>query len=150
VATFADLETQEIPDEVSLGGLAAGLILSAAFPAVMDAYSWHAALIRSFLGAMAGAGSIYLMGFFGELVFRKEAMGGGDIKLMAMIGSFLGWKLALFAFFLAPVFGSAVGIVLKVRDGRDVIPYGPYLSLAAVAAIFWGDRVLRMLFYGLN
>ena len=87
------------------------------------------------------------MGFFGELVFKKEAMGGGDVKLMAMIGAFLGWKMALLTFFIAPLFGSIVGLILRAKDGRDTIPYGPYLSLAAVVALFYGDKILRLLFY---
>lgn len=150
VATFADLETREIPDEVSLGGLAVGLIFASIFPVTLGETSWSKALMASALGALAGGGSIYLMGFFGEMVFRKEAMGGGDVKLMAMAGAFLGWKLALLTFFIAPLFGSVAGLILKARDGRDIIPYGPYLSLAAVTSIFWGDKVLRILFYGMG
>lgn len=149
VATFADLETREIPDEVSLGGLAAGLIFASVFPGSVDAVSWYKGFIASALGALAGGGSIYLMGFFGEMVFKKEAMGGGDVKLMAMIGAFLGWQLALVTFFIAPVFGSVAGIILKAKDGRDIIPYGPYLSLAALASVFWGKTLLQALFYGL-
>jgi len=149
VATFVDLEIREIPDEVSLGGLVAGLIFAAIFPSVQGAASWDKALISSVLGALAGGGSIYLMGFFGEMVFKKEAMGGGDVKLMAMIGAFLGWELALLTFFIAPLFGSVAGLILKAKDGRDIIPYGPYLSLAAVTSIFWGERILRLLFQGL-
>jgi leader peptidase (prepilin peptidase)/N-methyltransferase len=76
-------------------------------------------------------------------------MCGGDVKLMAMVGSFLGWKLALLVFFMAPIFGSVVGIALKLKDGRDTIPYGPYLSLAAVVAVFWGERILGLLFGGI-
>ena len=149
VATFVDLEICEIPDEISLGGLAAGLIFASIFPGVLGEALWYKALIASALGALAGGGSIYLMGFFGEIVFKKEAMGGGDVKLMAMIGAFLGWKLALLTFFLAPLFGSVVGLILKYKDGRDIIPYGPFLSLAAISSIFWGDKMLRMLFYGM-
>ncbi|MCX5680329.1 MAG: prepilin peptidase [Candidatus Omnitrophica bacterium] len=149
VATFVDLEIREIPDEISLGGLVVGLVFVAILPGTLGAASWSRALIGSALGAFAGGGSIYLMGFFGEMVFKKEAMGGGDVKLMAMIGAFLGWKLALLTFFIAPLFGSIAGLILKVKDGRDIMPYGPYLSLAAVTSIFWGDKVLRMLFYGM-
>ncbi len=149
VATFVDLEIFEIPDEVSLGGLAAGIIFASIFPGTLGETLWYKALIASVLGALAGGGSIYLMGFFGEMVFKKEAMGGGDVKLMAMIGAFLGWKLALLTFFIAPLFGSVVGLILKAKDGRDIIPYGPYLSLAAITSIFWGDKVLRMLLYGM-
>ena len=146
VATFVDLEIREIPDEVSLGGLAAGLIFVSIFPGISGTALWYKAFLWSALGALAGGGSIYLMGFFGEMVFKKEAMGGGDVKLMAMIGAFLGWKLALLAFFIAPLFGSVVGLILKARDGRDVIPYGPYLSLAAVIAVFWGNNILGIFF----
>jgi leader peptidase (prepilin peptidase)/N-methyltransferase len=146
VATFVDLAIQEIPDEVSVGGFAAGLVIMAIFPQVSGAGSHMDGFLYSLAGAATGAGSIYMMGFFGELVFKKEAMGGGDVKLMAMIGSFIGWKLALFTFFVAPLFGAVVGIALKIKDGREIIPYGPYLSLAAAIAVFWGKRVLGLLF----
>ena len=105
--------------------------------------------MASVLGALAGGASIYIIGFLGELAFKKEAMGGGDVKLMAMIGSFLGWKLVALAFFIAPLFGSIVGIILKIRSGRETIPYGPYLSLAALVAVFFGERIMRLLFGGL-
>jgi leader peptidase (prepilin peptidase)/N-methyltransferase len=150
VATFVDFDIQEIPDEISLGGLAVGLIFALAFPHIFGSSSRINALGSSLLGIIAGGGSIYLMGFFGELVFKKEAMGGGDVKLMAMVGSILGWKLAIFTFFAAPVFGSVVGIALKIKDGREIIPYGPFLSIAAVVSIFWGERILEALFYGMR
>lgn len=148
-ATFVDLEIQEIPDEVSLGLLAVGLILSLILPSVLDASSWFGGILNSALGALAGGVSIYLMGFFGELVFKREAMGGGDVKLMAMAGAFLGWEKVLLAFFLAPLFGSVVGIILKIKEGREVIPYGPYLSLAVLVSIFFGEWILRLLLCGM-
>lgn len=148
IATFVDFEIHEIPDQVSLGGLFAGLLISYLFPSVFDEASRMHGLLASFVGALIGGGSIYLMGFLGEMAFKKEAMGGGDVKLMAMIGSFIGWKWVLLTFFVAPVFGSIAGIILKFRYGRETIPYGPYLSLAALAAIFFGGNILRLLFYG--
>lgn len=149
VATFVDFEIQEIPDEVSMGGLAIGLILSAAFPSILNEGSRLGSFLNSFTGALAGGATIYAMGMLGEFAFKKEAMGGGDVKLLAMIGSFLGWKLTLLTFFIAPIFGSVVGIILKIREGKDVIPYGPYLSLAAIFSMFFGENILRLLFYGL-
>ncbi len=149
ISTFVDLETQEIPDEVTLSGIVIGLIASLVSPAVVgEAVAWKGCL-ASALGALAGGTSIYLMGFLGELVFKKEAMGGGDVKLLAMTGAFLGWRLALLVFFIAPLFGSVVGIVMRIREGSETIPYGPYLSLAALVAVFWGEKILQFLFYGL-
>ena len=150
VAAFVDFDIQEIPDEISLGGLAVGLIFAFAFPYIFGTASRVSALAASFSGVIAGGGSIYLMGFFGEIVFKKEAMGGGDVKLMAMVGSILGWKLAVFTFFAAPVFGSVVGVALKIKDGREIIPYGPFLSMAAIVSMFWGERILEALFYGMR
>jgi len=148
VATFVDFEIQEIPDEVSIGGLVAGLIFSTIFPSILNEPSRFDCFLNSFLGALTGGVTIYAMGMFGEFVFKKEAMGGGDVKLLAMIGSFIGWKLTLLTFFIAPLFGSIVGIILKIKEGKDIIPYGPYLSLAAVFSIFFGEKVLKFLFYG--
>ena len=149
VATFVDFEINEIPDEVSLGGLAAGLALAFIFPSILGEASRFSGLLKSLLGVLAGGGSIYLIGFLGELAFKKEAMGGGDVKLMAMIGAFLGWKLVILTFFIAPIFGAAVGIVQRIKSGKEIIPYGPYLSLAALVAIFFGDHILQLLLYGM-
>jgi len=149
VATFVDFEIQEIPDEISVGGIAIGLILSIAAPGIFNESSRLSSFINSLLGALAGGASIYAMGILGEFAFKREAMGGGDVKLLAMIGSFIGWKLVLLTFFMAPIFGSVVGIILKIRKGQDTIPYGPYLSLAAIISIFAGERILHFLFYGI-
>jgi leader peptidase (prepilin peptidase)/N-methyltransferase len=149
VATFVDFEIYEIPDEISLGGLAVGFLLALMFPVIFGECSRARALLGSLIGAAVGGGSIYLMGVFGEFVFKKEAMGGGDVKLMAMIGSMLGWKLIVVVFFIAPLFGSIVGLALKFKDGRDIIPYGPFLSLATIVSIFWGERILGLFTYRL-
>jgi len=146
VISFVDFQIQEIPDEITLSGIILGLLAAALYPPLMGKVKILPSVLVSFLGVIAGGGSIYVLGFLGEFIFKKEAMGGGDVKLMAMIGAFLGWKLALFTFFLAPFFGSIAGIALKIKEGREVIPYGPYLSLAAVVAIFFGDEILKKLF----
>ena len=89
---------------------------------------------------------MFLLGVVGELIFKKEALGGGDVKLMAMIGAFLGWKMVLLTFFLSPLFGSIAGIIMKYKFHRDVIPYGPYLAIGAVVSLFFGENILRYLF----
>jgi leader peptidase (prepilin peptidase)/N-methyltransferase len=149
VAAFIDINTGEIPDEITLGGTAAGLAVACAFPAVFDAVSRMAALKYSVLGILAGGGSIFAMGAMGSLAFKKEAMGGGDVKMMAMVGAFIGWKLVLLAFFIAPIFGAVVGVFAKVRRGSETIPYGPYLSLGALIAVFCGNDLIKLLFSGL-
>ncbi|MCX5678389.1 MAG: prepilin peptidase [Candidatus Omnitrophica bacterium] len=157
VATFVDFEIQEIPDQVSLGGLAAGIALSFLFPSIMDSVSRMHALAGSLAGALTGGGSIFILKIFGTLVFKNKikelgigsAMGDGDIKLMAMIGAFLGWKLVLLTFFIAPFLGSVPGIISKIRSGSETIPYGPFLSMAAMISVFFGNKILSMFSYGL-
>ncbi|MFH1837570.1 MAG: prepilin peptidase [Candidatus Omnitrophota bacterium] len=145
IVTFIDIEYQEIPDEISIPGIFVGIALVTFFK--LDASGQHVpALINSALGVLAGGGSMFLLGMIGELIFRKEALGGGDVKLMAMIGAFLGWKLVLLTFFMAPIFGSIVGIFLKIKFKREIIAYGPYLSLAAIISLVCGDKILRYLF----
>lgn len=73
-------------------------------------------------------------------------MGMGDVKLMGMLGAFLGWKFAILIFFLAPFFGSPAGVYLKFFKKCDIIPYGPYLSLAAFVVMIWGQKILNILF----
>lgn len=155
VATFIDFKIREIPDEITIPGMILGLILSFAFPQLMGKDVRFAAFIDSFVGLLTGGASIYLLSMFGTVVFRKKlkelgeesAMGGGDVKLLAMIGAYLGWKLALLVFFLAPFFGSIVGIVLKIKNDTHIIPYGPYLSLAAIIAILWGNKILSWIIF---
>ncbi|NQU95874.1 MAG: prepilin peptidase [Candidatus Omnitrophica bacterium] len=147
VVSFIDLRIHEIPDEITLSGIALGMVAAALYPPLLGKVGHLSSLLDSFLGVIVGGGSIYLLGFIGEFIFKKEAMGGGDVKLLAMIGAFLGWKLAIFTFFLAPLSGSIVGITLKIKKGEEIIPYGPHLSLAAVIALFYGERLLRGLFF---
>jgi len=145
VITFIDIEHQEIPDIISIPGIFIGALLMTALR--LDGSAQYAgSFLNSAFGVLAGGGSMFLMGVTGEVIFRKEALGGGDVKLMAMIGAFLGWKLVLLTFFLAPLFGSAVGLVMRIRFKKEVIPYGPYLSCGAVISMIWGKHILDYLF----
>ena len=75
-------------------------------------------------------------------------MGGGDVKLMAMVGAFLGWKLALLAFFIAPFFGAIYGIIEKIRTKDSAIAYGPFLSLGALLSLLFGEAILAWILGG--
>ena len=158
ISTFVDFAHRIIPDEISIGGMVAGFCLNALRGVAFKpfAYNYHP-LVDSFLGILVGGGVIYLTGYLFDLVYFKllkhppiqgetESMGGGDVKLLAMIGAFLGWKAALITFFVAPFFGMVVGLFNMVVKKDHLIPYGPFLSLAALLAIFWQQRILHMLF----
>lgn len=146
VATFIDFDFQIIPDEITLGGLVVGIILSVIFPSLHGVSGWILGLKQAVIGLLAGGGSIYMIGKIGEMIFKKESMGGGDVKFLAMIGSILGWKFAILIFFVAPFFGAIVGIIAKIRKGAELIPYGPYLSLATFLVILWGNEMIAYLF----
>jgi leader peptidase (prepilin peptidase)/N-methyltransferase len=147
VVTFIDLEFQIIPDRISIIGIFLGIILSILFPTLQGSFTWRNAFLNSVLGAVIGGGLIYLTGFLGQLAFKKESMGGGDVKLMAMLGAFLGWKMAILIFFLAPFFGAPIGIYMKFVKKQDIIPYGPYISLASFITMIWGYRILDLLIF---
>ncbi len=154
VATFVDLEHRIIPDEVSVGGMFVGLLLSLLIPELHGLprggglFPYFLSFWRSILGVLIGGGSIYAMGLLGELIFKKEAMGGGDVKLMAMVGAFLGWKYALLAFFIAPFFGAVYGIIEKIRTKDSTIAYGPFLVLGSLISLFWGDLIIARILVG--
>ena len=157
VATFVDIQHRIIPDEVSLGGIGMGLILNLLRPYLVPTAYHLLPIWDSLLGVLIGGGVIYLTGKTFDLVYFKllkkgpidgetESMGGGDVKLLAMIGAFLGWKIALLTFFLAPFLGIIIGIVNLIIRKQHTIPYGPFLSLAAFISIFWADKIFRLIF----
>ncbi len=154
VATFIDFEIQEIPDEISLGGIAAGILLALVFPSIFGQFSRMHSFLSSAAGVVAGAGSIFALKISGTFMFRKKvkelgldsAMGDGDVKLMAMIGAFVGLKLVLLTFFIAPFLGVIPGLISKIKKGADTIPYGPFLSAAALVAVFFGEKMLGLFF----
>ncbi|MBP9732835.1 MAG: prepilin peptidase [Candidatus Omnitrophica bacterium] len=142
---WIDWEHQIIPDEISLGGIAAGLLFSFFFPVWVAGNAaepgWRA-LLMSGAGVLVGGGILYLMALIGEWVFKKEAMGGGDVKLLAAVGAFFGWQGALFALFAGSVAGSFVGLAAKYIWKKDVIPFGPYLALGTFLYMLWGQTIL--------
>ncbi|MCD4780492.1 MAG: prepilin peptidase [Candidatus Omnitrophica bacterium] len=156
VATFVDFSHRIIPDEISVGGMCAGLVFSLFIPELhiteqldIPWYLLHLkSLWLSFLGVLIGGGSIYLMGILGDKLFKKESMGGGDIKLLAMIGAFMGWELSVLTFFIAPFFGAVFGIIEKIRTNDTAIAYGPFLVLGAIISLFWGDQILAWVLSG--
>ena len=101
--------------------------------------------LNSLTGAIFGFLSLLFVAVLGEMLFKKEAMGGGDLKLLAMMGAFLGWKNVFFTIFMSSLVGAVIGITLiifKKKGKGEYIPYGPYLALAGIISIFWGDILI--------
>jgi leader peptidase (prepilin peptidase)/N-methyltransferase len=158
VATFIDIKHRIIPDEISIGGMLLGLILSGIRGVNLSPFSFSIKpLFSSFTGLIVGGCIIYLSGFLFDLVYFKllkrppiqgetESMGGGDVKLLAMIGAFLGWQKAILTFFLAPFLGIVIGIINLLTKKDHTIPYGPFLSMAALISLFWANKILRLIF----
>ncbi len=96
----------------------------------------------SLVGLLFGGGMIYAMGLIGDIIFRKESMGGGDVKLMALMGAFLGWEIAFLTFFIAPFFGAFYGIAEKIRTKESTIAFGPFLVLGCLVSMFYGDQII--------
>jgi leader peptidase (prepilin peptidase)/N-methyltransferase len=146
VATFIDFEHYIIPNEITFGGLIIGLLLSAVYPPLMDADTVKLSLLRSVLGAVVGGLSLLTVAVVGEMIFRKEAMGMGDVKLLAAIGAFFGWQSALFTILVSSLLGGVVGLVLIVgrRKGWESrIPYGPYIAFGAMLWMFCGHEIIH-------
>ena len=146
VATFIDFEHYIIPNEITFGGLIIGLLLSAVYPPLMDADTVKLSLLRSLLGAVVGGLSLLAVAVIGELIFRKEAMGMGDVKLLAAIGAFFGWQSTLFTILISSLLGGVVGLVLvagRRKGWESRIPYGPYIAFGAVLWMFCGHQIVN-------
>lgn len=131
--TFTDAEHYIIPDEFTIGGLVLGLALSLR----------HGAdgLLAAAIGAAAGFAVLYAVAWLGERVFGKEAMGGGDIKMMAMVGAFLGWQGALLSIFLGALVGSVIFGPISWKTGK-LVPFGVFLAAGAAATWLAGDALI--------
>ncbi len=145
VITVTDLETGLIPDEVTFSGLGAGILISIFYPALQSSAVWWSGALNSILGALMGGALIYITGVVGKLVFRKDAMGDGDVKLMAMIGCFLGWEKIILVFFTAPFLALPLALFSKYVQKKEIIPYGPFLAGAAAIHIFLGNIIWQSL-----
>jgi leader peptidase (prepilin peptidase) / N-methyltransferase len=137
VITFIDLDHRIIPDGISLPGIGIGFLLSFVEPSVP--------VMESLIGLIAGGGSLFAVAWAYETITKREGMGGGDVKLLAMIGAWLGWKAVLFTLFFASLSGALIGggAMLVQKQGRHyAIPFGPFLALAALVYLFFGTQLI--------
>jgi len=137
VITCIDLQHQIIPDRISLPGIPLAFLCSFVLP-------WNSWL-DSLLGIAVGGGVLYAFALAYYLLTKKEGMGGGDIKMLTMIGAFLGWKGALASLMLAAVAGSLIGLMLIVIKGKNfkyAVPFGPFLAAGAFCAMLYGESLI--------
>ena len=137
VITFIDLDHQIIPDVISIPGIIIGFVFSA--------FNLSIRVMDSLIGIVAGGGVLYVVALVYEALAKREGMGGGDVKLLAMIGAWLGWKAIPFTLLFSSLLGTVVGMGLMIakREGRHyAIPFGPFLALSAIAYIFFGPQLI--------
>lgn len=133
---LTDAQHMIIPDEFSLGGLGAGLAI-AAIPGDMR-------FLAALGGAALGYGLLWLAGVAGKWWAGRDAMGGGDLKMMAMVGAFTGWRGVLLTVFLGSLAGTLIYLpALMRRERHKEVPFGVYLALGGIAAHLFGDRLVR-------
>ena len=147
VLFFTDLEHFILPNRVTIGGMALGLLISPLVPLLHGTEDSLTALARAAAGCATGFGTLWLVAAAGSLVFRKEAMGFGDVKLMGAVGAFLGWQAVFFTVVVSSLFGSVAGIALIVAGKRRLqsrIPYGPFIAAAALVWIIWGPVLVNI------
>ncbi|MBU4228253.1 prepilin peptidase [bacterium] len=137
IIAFIDLNQQIVPDVISLPGIVVGLILSFFVP--------YISFVDVALGVLVGGGIILVIGLAGSVIFKKEAMGGGDVKLAAMIGAFLGWRYIIISLFLGFFLGALAGIFLilsKIKSREDMVPFGPFIVLGSFITLLWGEKII--------
>ncbi|MCX7662001.1 MAG: A24 family peptidase, partial [Candidatus Omnitrophica bacterium] len=159
VASFIDIKHRIIPDEISLGGIIIGFILISLKGVNISPFGYNYKYsLNSLLGIIFGGGIIFISGALFDLIYFRllkrppiqgetESIGGGDVKLLAMIGAFLGWERALLSFFLAPFLGAIIGIVNLIVKKGHTIPYGPFLSLSAILSLFFAEKIFEFVLF---
>lgn len=140
--TFIDIDHRIIPDVISLPGIPIGFGLSFLIPQL----TW----IDSFLGILVGGGSLFAVAWGYRLITGKDGMGGGDIKLLGMIGAFIGWKGVLFTIMASSFTGTLVGVAMMMRTRQGMklaVPFGPFLAIGAVIYLFFGSQLIDWYMY---
>ena len=132
---LTDAREYIIPNEFTFGGLAIGLVLSAA--------GGLNAVLAALLGAVVGFGLLWVVGVAGRWAFKEEAMGGGDIKMMAMVGSFVGWQGVLLTIFLGALAGTAIFLPLTLIGRKKLVPFGVFLAMGAAVTYVIGPSIIE-------
>jgi leader peptidase (prepilin peptidase)/N-methyltransferase len=161
---FIDAEHMLLPNAITYPGIAFSVIARVTLPYLMGRPHfddldmllngmlagmplWAASLVGAFIGALVGGGSLWLMGWTWEKLRGIEAMGLGDVKMMFMVGAYLGWRLTILNIFLGVLSGSLIGIFLMLRQGkrdmRMLLPFGVFLGIGAIVALLVGSQMIE-------
>jgi len=161
---FIDAEHMILPNAITYPGIVFAVVARLALPylsgglhfddlpslthgALANTPIWVASLVGAFLGALIGGGSLWLMGWTWEKLRGIEAMGLGDVKMMFMVGAYLGWRLTILTLFVGVLSGSVIGIALMARQGKKdlqmLLPFGVFLGIGAIAALLFGAHVVE-------
>lgn len=138
VIIATDFETKLIPDLITIPGAALGLVLSLVPNGLFPENLWYDRLAQSALGLVCGYGILFLTALLGNFLFKKESMGGGDLKLMAMMGAFIGWHKVLFVFMFAPFIALPFALWYRLTQKEEQIPFGPFLAFWGAAFFLYG------------
>jgi leader peptidase (prepilin peptidase)/N-methyltransferase len=140
VITFIDFEHKWIPDRFQIALLILGIVITIFDP--ITSYLEH------ILGFVVGAGVLGLFYGLGWLIYKKEALGVGDIKLMAVCGLILGWRCTLVALFVGAIVGAIACLIIRaVKKEEDVeYAFAPYLALGTIFAMFFGNQIISLYF----
>ena len=160
---FIDAEHMLLPNAITYPGIVFAIIARLALPYLVGPYAfddlpslfygplsnlpiWAVSLIGAALGALVGGGTLWLVGWVWERLRGVEAMGLGDVKMMFMVGAYVGWRLTILTIFLGVLSGSVIGIALMMRRGeRDMkmlLPFGIFLGIGSLIALFTGTRII--------
>jgi leader peptidase (prepilin peptidase)/N-methyltransferase len=131
-----DARAYIIPDEFSVGGMPLGLALA-------WAVGGTSGLTTSIIGAAVGFGVLWLVGYLGSVLLKQEAMGGGDIKMMGMVGAFVGWTGVVLTIFLGALIGTFIFLPLSLMGRKQLVPFGIFLALGAAIASIWGPALIN-------
>jgi leader peptidase (prepilin peptidase)/N-methyltransferase len=161
---FIDAEHMILPNVITYPGIIFAVIARIALPyltgtlhfddlpslmhgALGSSPIWVASIVGAFLGALIGGGSLWLMGWTWEKLRGVEAMGLGDVKMMFMVGAYVGWRLTILTIFVGVLSGSVIGILLMARQGKKdmqmLLPFGVFLGIGSIAALLFGAHLVE-------
>jgi leader peptidase (prepilin peptidase)/N-methyltransferase len=147
VISFIDLRVRIVPDVISLPGIVIGLSFSVIGRfLISDPHAVVPSPLSALLGVLVGGGFLLALAWAYEIFTGVEGMGGGDIKLLAMIGAFLGWTSIPFTLFFASLTGSAIGLGFMIAKGvgrRFALPFAPFLCVGALLYLLFGQDLVR-------